>query len=331
MHLVSYAYFESDTYTNRYIENLKFFLKEGYNDRDDIHYLFVIQGGKCSVDLKPERKNVFVLRTENNGYDLGAHGKGLRWMTKQLGLQSVKDLPYDDFMFLNCGQRGPFMPVYWPKELHWSDAFRKRLGEQSKPGLVSTSMFFHPDMKVPVAETWAFMLAREAFMDVFHKTTVFNLHATKLRAVVDGEDTLTPYLVQEGYDVGCLLYKYRKTDWSKLASSNEFPTGVNHGQIPSRPGHYEGIDIHQFEGIFHKYFWNSIPGRPDLNAQSCPTEERYTQWAFDEPEESRQITHPRQEELSTRDHDVVFMTSMGAISAVLLALITAGILFAVKR
>ena len=36
-------------------------------------------------------------------------------------------LPYDAFVFLNCGVRGPFFPVYMPRGWHWTDGFLERL------------------------------------------------------------------------------------------------------------------------------------------------------------------------------------------------------------
>lgn len=276
--LVSYSYYEGSN--PRYQENLMFFIKEGldrfapYHD-DNVHTIFVIQDKVCSVPL-PCKKNVTVIKTENTGFDLGAHGKALR---------SIAPRKFDHYVFLNSGQRGPFLPSYWPvKEHHWSQVYINRMSRHPKPGVVSSSMFMHPYIKKPIAETWAFAMPRAAMEDVINHTRVFELHKTKDDTVKNGEDTMSPYLFDKGYQLDTLLFKYRDTDWTKTITDKKNST------IPSRPWSYDSISIHPMEVVFYKTYWQSISPHIKKNGYVCPFEERYTQWALKYPK-AKTILH----------------------------------------
>lgn len=264
--LVSYSYYEGSD--PRYAENLRFFLNEGLkslNQHKHVDYIFVVQGRNCSVQL-PEHTQVRVLLTDNSGFDFGAHYKGQVYLQQQ----GVDLTQYDTLIFMNSGQRGPFLPSYWDDAHHWSEIFERRLAKHQRPGIVGSSMFCHKDTKQPIVETWCFALSQDAFQDVRENTSVFTVHATKYRAVIDGEDRLTPYLYDRGYDVDSLLFKYRDMDWSK---------GCDNCVIPSRPWSYEDITVHPFEVVFYKTYWRSSANE-DENGYVCPFEQRYTEWAL---------------------------------------------------
>ena len=279
--LVSYSYYEPDdeVMASRCIENLKFFLKEGVErfseskDSPMVDTYVVIQGNKCSIEIP---KSVTVLETENTGYDLGAHGKLIYTLEHE----------YDYYIFLNCGQRGPFLPTYWDTTYHWSHIFTDRL--EFERGGCSSSIFWHGEIQKPILETWAFALCRRTFLDVYRNTTVFDLHKTKKDVVVNGEDTLGPFLYDNKYNISCLLLKYRDVNWSDLTKKDALTNN-----IPSRPWNYEGINTHPLETVFFKVFWNSTGDKKDEYV--CPYEERYTQWAFGE-EESRELVSLQHDE-----------------------------------
>lgn len=263
--LVSYSYYEASQ--TRYQDNLKFFLHEAvgqpcHDKTVDCTYVLVVQGHKCSVPIPP---NVRVHYTDNTGFDLGAHGKAL---------ELYKNQKFDAYVFLNCGQRGPFLPNYWPTNRHWSYVFLDRLFKQEKPGIVGVSIFCSKHLKKPVVETWAFCMSRDALETIQRNTGVFQLHSSKHSAVHKGEHTLGPYLFDHKFGMDCLLYKYRNVDWQNQAMK------CNNCAIPSRPWSYEDISIHPMEVVFYKTFWQSFPGQ--RSGYKCPYETRYTQWALGE-------------------------------------------------
>lgn len=262
--LVSYSYHE--THQPRYHTNVKFFLREALErfPSDSVDYLFVIQGHECSVKLPEDHPRVTVLRTDNSGFDLGGHGKGIRHLLDDT--EQLLSLPYDYYIFLNGGQRGPFLPSYWPQDQHWTRVFLNRFHHHRKPGVVGATMFQHPKLQKPVVETWCMALTASCFWDVWEHVPVFELHRTKKQAVVNGEDVLGPFLHQQGYTVDCLLYKYR---------DGQEDINVD---IPSRPFGYDSINIHPLETVFHKTYWQS--GTRSENGYECPFEQRYTEWAL---------------------------------------------------
>lgn len=261
---VSYAYYEGAD--PRYQKNLEYFLKMGCPPDPDVTYKIMVQGHTCSQShLIP--KHVEVVRTENTGFDLGAHGKGMNDDTVD---------KHDLFVFMNSGCRGPFLPSYWPQKAHWYYAFMERMKRHDNPGIVGVSNFCHPKIKKPVVETWCFAMPKNALKDVRSNTTVFNLHQSKSDAVVNGEDTLGPYLYDQGYDLDCMLYKYLNTNWKEQDNT------CNGCGIPSRPWNYAGISMHPFETIFYKTYWQSA--KASENGYKCPFEQRYTEWALGEEE-----------------------------------------------
>jgi hypothetical protein len=261
--VVSYAYYESGP---RAVENLRFFLQEGIQKMLHTHsaetvVVAVSLNGPCSLSL-PD--SVCVTQRDNHGFDWGAHAANL----------SATGLPTRGAMFLNAGQRGPFLPAYWPRDRHWLHAMADHREEDT--GIVAASVFTHEIHKCPVAETWAFYLTAKALEHVYEHTDIFSNAATKLEAV-QREDRLTEHLLDQGFALESLLYKYRHQVWRRSDPYNS----RNEDRIPSRPWSYADISIHPVESLFYKTHWNSSTS-PHENGYECPFEQRYTEWAFGE-------------------------------------------------
>ena len=276
---VSYAYHEPSTRPERVRDNVRLFLTLGTTPpHPTVTYHLTLQGSPAPPQIP---SHVQVLSSENTGFDLGAHGKALA---------SLDRSAFDFFVFLNCGARGPFLPTYWPSDRHWTTVFTDKLRAQSHPGIVGPSLFFHAQPRDAVVETWAFALSRAALEAVLASTSVFALHATKDAAVRHGEDTLTPFLQKHGFDVDCFLLRYQHHQPWRTDLALATPEALNHGQIPSRPFRYEGINVHPLELVFYKTHWRSSGAMDD--GYECPFEQRYTQWLLDESE-PRTLALPR--------------------------------------
>lgn len=265
---VSYAYYEA---SSRNEENLRLFLQEAVErfPHASITYNMVIHGEKCSVDL-PQHSNFRVLWSKNEGYDLGAHYKAM---------EHFGDIEnYEYFVFLNCGSRGPFLPSYWPTDRPWTDVFVERLKKLARPGICGASIFCHPVQHLPIVESWAFCLSRDALRCLRESSQVFSLHPTKYAAVVDGEEAMSRVLLEHKFDMDCLLLKYRDEKWSTNSSN------CNECLIPSRPNSYEGINIHPLETVFYKTFW-ATTDQKESNVYECEYEKKYTEWLMHRPPE----------------------------------------------
>jgi hypothetical protein len=280
---VSYVYYEKNT--ARYHENLSFFLKEGiqrFQHLPNVHYNLVINGHKCEIPLPDETPTFTVTRRDNRGYDYGGHAHGLRDEMKRFNVSSPNQMPYKTYVFLNGSQRGPFLPVYWDDDEHWSHAFSTLLKTAS---LVGSSLFVHSVHKKPVIESWAMALRPDALQLAFDEG-ILRDQESKVDAILS-EERLTETVLRHGLAIDCLLLKFRGTEWSlrKHQQTNNF-------RIPSRPFDYEGININPLETIFYKTYWET--GLPEENNYECPVEQRYTQWVLGEPENGRDLVAPRE-------------------------------------
>ena len=272
--LVSYAYYEKST--RRHQENLIFFLHEAvarFANQKHIRIELNING-KCLVPLPPNTENFQAYIRPNVGFDFGAHTDTLHRALDRHKATSFVDLPYKHYIFLNGSQRGPFLPVYWPKGNAWTDVFTSKLVDDT--GLVGSSMFYHEHTGSPVVETWAFGLRADALDAVWKSKRIFKQHPSKHSACV-AEDELAPLVKHAGLKFTSLLLKFNQNGEKQ----------TNSYKIASRPWAYEDICINPLEVVFYKTFWDTAPESD--NYYECPFEARYTQWILGERERSRKV------------------------------------------
>lgn len=117
-HLIIYCYYESPHSK----KNLEFFIKNGYIDNDNYHFIIVINGQVCTANI-PTLKNVNVYKRPNEGFDFGAWG---------YGISTVKFHEYDFFIFLNSTSIGPFIPRYIPNNIKWPELFVSNINDEYK-------------------------------------------------------------------------------------------------------------------------------------------------------------------------------------------------------
>ena len=110
--LVLYAYYETD-YAS---ENLKFFIEHALTNSTNITFVFIISNYKCSVKIPVEQPNIIIYRRENSGYEFGAYADYIQNNKKIL-------TEYSYFINIQASLRGPFLPNYIPKDLHWTQLF----------------------------------------------------------------------------------------------------------------------------------------------------------------------------------------------------------------
>lgn len=249
---IIYAYFE----TVNAVYNLEFYAQIGITNDLDHLYVFVINGEQCSVNL-PQQDNVIVLKRPNIGFDFGAHGHAIKYLLdKYTTTNLIENLPFDYFIFMNCGVIGPFIPTYYPQSLHWSTIFSNKITDKVK--LVSTTIVCLPLHDVggygPKIEGFCFCTDRIGLKVFMDNGTIFVDHKTKYDAIVKGEYQISNVCFKKGYTIDCLLYKYSNVDWMDKKNWSQ-----NNNKHPSRAGTYDGISIHPFEVVFHKMYWSHEP------------------------------------------------------------------------
>ena len=258
--LVSYVYYEKNT--ARHNKNLEFFLKEGYErfrNFKNVDIYLCVNGGKCNVKLPEETENFKIVRRSNTGFDFGAHHDVLNIVISKYG--SLHRAPYSTYVFLNGSQRGPFLPVYWRPDVHWSTVFSDKF---KTAGLVGSCKFFNVKDKIETVETWAFALRPDALKIALDDGTIFRQHPTKESACI-AEDDLTRVILSSKLGIDTLQLKFARDNQSK-----------NDYKISSRPWSYENISINPLETVFYKTYWDTA--LKSENGYDCPFEQRYTEW-----------------------------------------------------
>lgn len=241
--VISYAYFETDV--AKY--NFEFFASNELKWRDDIDYIIVINGHKCSVRI-PSLPNVTVIQRENIGFDFGAYNAACEYIEKN-------EKTYDYFVFLNSGVFGPVMPHYSNQFLlnfHWSSIFINKINHFVK--LVGTTIVCLPMKDAggygPKIEGFFFATDSTGYRVLREKGTIFQDHATKHSAIVNGEYGLSRAILESGFTIDCMLTAYQGIDWKNKNNWNQ-----NKNLHASRKGKYFGKSIDPYEVIFHKWKW----------------------------------------------------------------------------
>lgn len=242
--LALYAYFEKNEF---YIETLRFFLEVGVRSTDPVDYVFIIQGGRCSVSI-PSWRNVRVITRQNDCFDFGAYGATIA----SLGGLRALEQEYSAILFLNPSTVGPILPKYWPKDKHWSTIFTERL--KDRVHVVGTSLVCLPRNDAggygPRVEGMAWAATFIA-LNVAWKSGVFTCFQSKTAAIIDGEYGLSRAVLAAGMNLDSLLLQYGKVDWRYSAN-----WGCNKNVHPSRNGTYgAGLSVHPLEVVFHKPSW----------------------------------------------------------------------------
>ncbi|QKF94527.1 hypothetical protein QKU48_gp1069 [Fadolivirus algeromassiliense] len=261
--LISYAYYE----TNKTIFNLEYFSEMGIINDKKYLYIIVINGEKCSVKL-PDYDNVIVLRRPNVGYDFGGHKHALEWVTNKYGTI----LPFKYYIFLNCSVIGPFLPTYFPQNIHWSTIFTSRITNKIK--LVGTTISClhekHKEYAGPKIGGYFFVTDTIGLQLMINRKDIFMDHETKINAIA-AEYKVTNSIFDGGYGIDCLLYKYQGIDW-KDKNYIKFYEDIH----PDRQGEYFGLSIHPFEVVFHKWTWSDQPNKL-VNFEYCA---KYSEWSL---------------------------------------------------
>ena len=290
--LVSFAYYEGREGAR---ENLQYFLRAGIDASQPgdgpISYGFVINGFDCSEPIPTDRNDIVVLKRANKGFDYGAHMALLRYIA-QAGVKAYRgemavelwdfgsesqqltaaQLPFDKYVFLNAGMRGPFLPAYWPKSLSWTRVYLDKLSPSVK--LVGNSIAClpesdpcvrggpgiepNPECYGPKVEGYAWATDQVGLQVLLDRKTVFQSHPDKVSAILNGEYGMNTAIFKAGYTIDSLLLAYQGLDWT-----NRSNWGCNDNQHPSRSGTYFGVTQHPLETVFVKVEWVHDDGTID--------------------------------------------------------------------
>lgn len=265
MLIIFYAYYE----TPHSKINFDFFANHGgIINSENILYFIIINGYNNSVNI-PDYKNIIILYRQNSGLDFGAYNSAIKYLSNIYNCPETK-LPFDYFIFLNCGTIGPFVPRYYSDP--WPSIFINKLTNNIK--LVGPSLVCLPAQDCgklgPKIEGYFFCTDKIGYQIFANNGLIFYNHPSKFSAIIYGEYALSNIILENNYNLDCLLYKYANKNWRD--PKNWFENNNIH---PSRENTYDGISIHPFEVIFHKWYWSEQPNKL-VNFQYI---QKYIEWA----------------------------------------------------
>jgi hypothetical protein len=243
---VTYHYFEANAL---YRENFLHFLTFGTQVDADI---FCVISGDYTVKL-PKLSNVTYLFTINHNYDYGAFAFALE--------KTIDTKAYAHYIFINTTVRGPYLPPY--SDMQWIEAFIKPLGPSV--GLVGTSINILPQEnsksmqfkeqyggKPPYShvQTMAYALSKKSLQFLIQKKffdTTLQLNRSDL--ILRYEIYLSYLIIQNGWDIKCLLPEYNELDYKK--SNSDTNVSSRNGEACYEEA-YMGRSMHPYEVVFIK-------------------------------------------------------------------------------
>lgn len=238
--LCIYAYYEKN---EEYQTNLRYFLKHGVNDASD--FVFVLNGN-CSVVI-PNSQNIRIIRRENEGYDFGAY---------TAALQHTPTMEYDYIFFMNTSVRGPYLR---DNSKHWQDVFIDMFKNDVK--LVGTTINILPGnfpslteqgFRSPYSHVQSQMFAMDNECLKFLTPLIFADDATSMsfqEVIEKKEVSMSQYVLQNGWNINCVLPKYRDIDYRSL--DRDINSTSSSGD-PSFDGSYFGGTYTPYDVVFIK-------------------------------------------------------------------------------
>lgn len=202
--LVLYVFHELNDRVNSFIKNAIFL-------DPDIDFL-VINNGSEKEPILPDY--VIYFKGNNLGFDFGGWSKGL--------LYNDFYKNYDNFIFVNSSVSGPYLPSYF--QGRWTDIYLNGLTDTVKlfgstintnnlrvTNDVEGSSHVQSYIFAMNLETLSFLILKEIF-----SLTKFSRNFED--AIVNKEIKMSRLIIENGWNIGCLMMRYNGVDFRFLAS-----------------------------------------------------------------------------------------------------------------
>jgi hypothetical protein len=202
--LVLYVFHELNDRVNNFIKNAIFLDPE-------IDFL-VINNGSQNEPILPD--HVIYFKSDNTGFDFGGWSKGLLYN----GL--YKD--YSKFIFVNSSVSGPYLPSYFNGR--WTDIYLNGLTHSVKlfGSTINTgSLTVLSDVEgLSHIQSYIFAMDYETLLFLISKD-IFSLtkfSTTFQDAILNKEIRMSRLIIENGWNIGCLMQYYKGVDFRFLAS-----------------------------------------------------------------------------------------------------------------
>ena len=233
-----YAYYEkNDSYKN----NLKYFIKNGILDNVDY---YIIINGECSVNIPP-KKNIFVIKRQNIGYDFGGWSHCIE--------NYLKNIHYDYYIFINSSVIGP----HEDSKNDWLDKFLELFNNEDTKLVgvsinIAESLKQYYDFPGPYShvQSFFFIINNEGFNyllnnNFFNEDDINSLNFQDL--IFKKEVMLSQLMLQNKWNINCILSEYKDYDYRLIKKNFNFSN-----EDPFYKKSYFGKTITEKEAIFYK-------------------------------------------------------------------------------
>jgi len=241
-----YTYYEkNDLYKNNFI----YFLNNGILDEVDY---YIIINGSCSIKI-PNKKNIFVFKRENKGYDFGAFSYGIKKLYKK----------YDYYFFINTSVSGPYLK---DNSKPWINYFLELFNNNvhlvgTSINIYSTNTFskydltklYNKDIPFTHIQSMFFCIDYEYFnylnqINFFDEDELNNVSNIGY-IIAHKEIGLSQIAINNGWNINSILSKYR--DLNYIDIKKDFNT-TSHNGDPYYNNAYFGKTIDKYDAVFFK-------------------------------------------------------------------------------
>lgn len=203
--LVIYVFHELNERVNNFIKNAIFL-------DPDIDFT-IINNGSEKEPILPD--HVIYFKGDNIGYDFGGWSRGILYNNL------YKD--YDTFIFINSSASGPYLPSYFQGK--WTDIYLNGLSDSVK--IFGSSISTENSSKVSdvenssYAQSYIFSMNKDTLIFLIGKGifSLTNISTNQTDLHVNKEIRMSRLIIENGWNIGCLMTYYTNVDFRFLASS----------------------------------------------------------------------------------------------------------------
>lgn len=196
---------------HQFNSRVDYFIKNAIFLDPDIDFLVINNGSDMDIKLP---NHVIYFKTINEGYDFGGWSKGLLYNDLYKG--------YNNFIFVNSSVMGPYLPSYF--QGRWTDIYLNGLTSSIKlfgSTINSGPIYDNTDVEqTSHVQSYIFAVDLEALTFLISKE-IFSLSmysSTLIDAVLFKEVKMSRHIIENGWNIGCLMEYYKGVDFRFLTT-----------------------------------------------------------------------------------------------------------------
>ena len=217
---------------HEYNERVKSFIEKAIFKDDNIDFMIICNNLYYKIENLPDY--VIYINRNNIGFDFGGWSHGL------LTNDFYKN--YDTYICINSSVVGPYLPENYNGK--WTDFFINGLKNNVKLFGSSINKDFYPHV-----QTFIFSLEKQTLEFLIHYKifSLTNHYDTLWNTIIHKELLMSNLIIQNKWNIGCLVPYYKDIDFVKLIENNNVENTMINGHLQYKS------DIMYNE--FYKKYW----------------------------------------------------------------------------